>query len=288
MKLKIDNSHEIEEVQIKELIDLCHEDYYLLGILKSNKLVFKHTAYIEEKLVGVIMGWKSEFHPYCTYFRLLTNPFYSSNEIENKLFAKLGKQNLPLQTSIWETAINLKQFYESNGFREIRRTYMPVLKVDSINDDLGIAYDRLIKTLKEILINPTLKNKLLHFVRKTYEETHLDNPVADKSLKEWEELLLDDVLIDGSLIYLDSLEQNIKAYSFLHKSAQPHTFELGWCGSVGFDFLQCLLRKQIHYAKSCNVHFILGEFDTTSPEAMFSLATLPFEPCPTWITYQNK
>ncbi|WP_391122214.1 hypothetical protein [Psychrobacillus sp. L3] len=279
------SSHEIDEEQIRELIEFCQEDYFLLGILKSTKLVFKHTAYIEGKLVGVIMAWKNDFHPYCTYFRLLANPLYSSWNIESKLIAKLGKQNLPLQTSIWETATNLKQFYESNGFKEIRRTYMPVLKVDAV--DLEIVDDCSIKTLKEILLNPTLKIKLLHFVRKTYEETHLDNPVAEKSLEEWEQLLVDDVIVDGSFIYLDKLEQNIKAYSFLHESDQPYTLELGWCGSVKFDFLQSLLLKQLHYAKEHNVEFLQGEFDTTSPYAMFSLGALPFEPCPTWITYQK-
>ncbi|WP_391209308.1 hypothetical protein [Psychrobacillus sp. L4] len=279
------SSHEIDEEQIRELIEFCQEDYFLLGILKSKKLIFKQTAYIEGKLVGVIMAWKNDFHPYCTYFRLLTNPRFSSWNIESKLIAKLGKQNLPLQTSIWETATNLKQFYETNGFKEIRRTYMPTLKVDAV--DLEIVDDCSIRTLKEILFNPTLKINLLQFVRKTYEETHLDNPVAEKSLEEWEKLLVEDVLVEGSFIYLDKLEQNIKAYSFLHESDQPNTLELGWCGSVEFDFLQSLLFKQLHYAKEHNVEFLQGEFDTTSPYAMFSLGVLPFEACPTWITYQK-
>ncbi|MFJ8067009.1 GNAT family acetyltransferase [Psychrobacillus sp. NPDC096426] len=269
MTIIIDSSHDINEEQVRELIEVCHEENYLLGILKSNKLICKHIAYIEGKLVGLIMAWKNDFHPYCTYFRLLTNPLYNSSEIESKLYARLGKQNLPLQTSIWETATNLKQFYESRGFIEIRRTYMPVLKVDAVHEDLWIVENRSIKTLKAVLVNPPLKTKLLQFVRKTYKETHLDNPVAEKSLEEWENLLLDDVLVDGSFIYLD-------------------TFEFGWSGSVRFDFLQCLLIKQIHYAKERNVQFLQGEFDTTSPYAMFSLRILPFDPCPTWVTYQNK
>ncbi|QFF98949.1 hypothetical protein PB01_08950 [Psychrobacillus glaciei] len=279
------SSHEIDEEQMRELIEFCQEDYFLLGILKSKKLIFKQTAYIEGKLVGVIMAWKNDFHPYCTYFRLLTNPFYSSWNIESLLLAKLGKQSLPLQTSIWESTTNLKQLYEANGFKEIRRTYMPVLKVDAV--DLEIVNDCSIKKLKELLINPTLKIKLLQFVRKTYEETHLDNPVADKSLEEWEKLLIEDVLVEGSFIYLDKLEQNVKAYSFLHESDQPNTLELGWCGGVEFDFLHSLLLTQLHYAKEHNVEFLQGEFDTTSPYAMFSLSALPFAPSSAWVTYRN-
>lgn len=279
---------ESDEEQVKQLIDVCQEQAYLLRILKSKRLKFGFTARIATKVVGLVMGWKSDFHPHCTYIRILTNPFYNGWNIEEKLFSKMGKQALPLQTSIWETANNLKQFYESNGFQEIRRTYMPILNVNEVINHVEIVGDRSIKTLNEVLLNPTLKMILVQFVRKTYEETHLDNPVVEKTVEEWEELMLADVLGDGSFIYLDACEQNIKAYSFLHTSDEPNTFELGWCGSVGFDFLKCLLIKQIHYAKTSNIPFLQGEFDTTSPDAMFSLGILPFAPCPTWITYQYK
>lgn len=286
MNIIIDSSNEINVEQVEKLIDLCHEDYYILKILKSNKLLFRRNAYLGGKLVGMVMAWKNEFHPYCTYFRLLTNPSYTREDIEAKLFAELRKGELPFQTTIWETVTHLKEYYESSGVKEIRRTYMPILKVDAVIAQVERVEDCLIKTLKDVLTNQLLKLKLLQFVRKTYEETHLDNPVAKKSLEEWEKLLLDDVLVEGSFIYLDKFEQNIEAYSFLHDSAQPATFELGWCGCVRFEFLQRLLVKQIYYAKECNAHFLQGEFDTTSPFAMFSMKALPFEPCPTWITYQ--
>lgn len=287
LNLIIYKYNENDEKQVSHLINLCKEEQYLLRILKSEKLVLCYTAHIQNKVVGIIFVWKNDFHPYCTYFRLLTNPFYSNWNIEAKLLAKLGKQNLPLQTSIWETATKLKQFYESNGFKEIRRTYMPVLKLDAIENHLELVDDCSIKTLKEISMNSTLKINLLQFVKKTYEETHLDNPVVEKSLEEWEKLLVEDVIVDGSFIFLDKCEQNIKAYSFLHESDQPSSLELGWCGSVELDFLRPLLLKQLHYTKEHNVEFLQGEFDTTSPYAMFSLGVLPFDPCPTWITYQK-
>ena len=85
-----------------------------------------------KNVVGVFFAWGNNFHPYCTYFRIYTHPFYAELHIEEFLLNEIQKREnfkLPLQTSIWETSAHLKDYYEQNNFMEIRRTYMPILDV---------------------------------------------------------------------------------------------------------------------------------------------------------------
>ena len=44
-------------------------------------------------------------------------------------------------------------------------------------------------------------------------------------------IFADDLLPNGSYIYLDMDEEVIVAYSFLYESDRDDTLELGWCGT---------------------------------------------------------
>lgn len=98
-----------------------------------------------------------------------------------------------------------------------------------------------------------------------------------------------DVITDGTYLCIDSKEE-VLAYSFLHESEEDDTLEFGWCGANNVrnvDLLLDLTKYQIEYAVKNNINFIIGEFDTTDNYAMEVLESLPFESCPTWITYQK-
>ena len=103
-------------------------------------------------------------------------------------------------------------------------------------------------------------------------------------------ILADDVLLDGSFLIIDE-EHQIMAYSFLHTSEKDNTVELGWCGTHTIDdlsLLKLLVFEQFMYANKHGYSFIQGEFDSTSIYAMEILKSVPFNPCPTWITYQRS
>ncbi|OON61834.1 GNAT family acetyltransferase, partial [Klebsiella pneumoniae] len=199
---------------------------------------------------------------------------------------------LPLQTAIWETSAHLKDYYEQNNFMEIRRTYMPILDVQKILPIKATLHSNYrVQTLSTILSNNNFFEKLAHLVKTNYEYTHLANPVASFSLETWQEMILaDDVLLDESLLIINE-EHQIKAYSFLHTSEKDNTVELGWCGTHTIDdlsLLKLLVFEQFMYANKHGYSFIQGEFDSTSIYAMEILKSFPFNPCPTWITYQKE
>lgn len=285
-----------DEARLKGLLDLSFEDDVLLTFLHHHTFKFAYSAFYENELVGVIFGWESKFHPNCTYFRILSNPFYGRYGVEEKLLAKidgLKGSNGPLQTSIWETAINLRNLYEEKGFRKIRKTYMPVLQVKDIKNEMPFSDNNnyTIKTLAEIKSNDELMEKLTRVVKENYEKAHQVNPVADVEVDEWKKLILaDGTLIYGSYVHLDKRGKEIIAYSFLHESDRKNTYEFGWCGCSDKRLkalIPQLVLQQIRYAIGQNVRTIVGEFDTTDRYAMEVLKTFPFAPCPTWITYQK-
>lgn len=219
------------ELQVKQLIDLYNEESYLFHLLRDNITKCTYVAYYKKHVVGVFFTWHSNFHPYCTYFRIYTNPFYSELHIEQFLLNEIQKREnfkLPLQTSIWETSAYLKSYYEEQNFMEIRRTYMPILdvqKIIPIGTTLHSNYD--VQNLSNILPNNSFFEKLAHLVKTNYEDTHLANPVASFPLETWKEkILADDVLLDGSFVMIDE-ENEIIAYSFLHTSEKDNTVELG-------------------------------------------------------------
>ncbi|MED0873085.1 GNAT family acetyltransferase [Bacillus mobilis] len=283
------------ELKVKQLIDLYNEDSYLFNLLRDSKAKCAYVAYYKKDVVGIFFAWDSNLHPYCTYFRIYTNPFYSGLPIEQYLLAEIQKREnfkLPLQTSIWETSAHLKSYYEEQNFMEIRRTYMPILdvqKIIPIDTMLHSNYD--VQSLSNILSNNSFFEKLAHLVKTNYEDTHLANPVASFPLEVWKErILADDALLDGSFVMIDE-ENEIIGYSFLHTSEKDNTVELGWCGThstENLSLLKLLVFKQAMYANKHGYSFIQGEFDSTSIYAMEILKSFPFNPCATWITYQKE
>ncbi|HLR69629.1 MAG TPA: hypothetical protein VK105_21280, partial [Virgibacillus sp.] len=130
MQIIIREYEKIDQEQLKVLLDLSFEEEDLLSILNDSRYKFAYSAYANDELVGVAFGWISSFHPNCTYFKILSHPVYAYGDVIEKLLSKIESLEFidyPLQTSIWETSLYAKGVYEQNGFKEIRRTYMPTL-----------------------------------------------------------------------------------------------------------------------------------------------------------------
>lgn len=296
MQIIIKKYEEQDEEQLKELFYLCFEDENLLNILSNNRFKFAYSAFFENKLVGIMLSWQNSFHPYCTYFRILVNPIYHFSNIAEQLLSKiedLKTRNVPLQTSVYETAASLISTYKENGFKVIRRTYSPTLKVSDIVD--YIPYNRenhQIKNVREILSNELLMEELTHFAKWIYEKTHEANPVANFEIDKWQELIFtDDLVQNGSYIYLDKNEKSIIAFSFLYESDESGSLEVGWCGSAEDEhkmLIPQLFFHQVHYAIRNGFQFIIGEFDSTDEYAMELLNNFPFAPSPTWLTLQKE
>ncbi|MBU0906417.1 MAG: GNAT family acetyltransferase [Firmicutes bacterium] len=293
------NSPNIEV--IKEILsnwvwedDFTHR-YFLRGIhIKNN--ICTYEAYENGMLVGLITAWKSEFHPSCTYFAIVTKP-HIGIEIETVLIEALSnfkEIDLPLQTTIWESSYGLKTFYEKVGFLEVRRTYMPLLRTSKIDFQLVFpdfnGQDICIQDINSICNHKELKIKLINLVRENYEKAHTVNPVGVHSFQKWEELIFnEDTIKSGSFIILKDNE--ILAYSLLHYSNTPNHFEFGWRGTkenTDVQFMLILTASQINFAIENGVKHIEAEVDTTDYFSVEMLKFFPFSPAPTLLTFQKR
>ncbi|OZU87131.1 hypothetical protein CIL03_18270 [Virgibacillus indicus] len=297
MQINIRKYESQDEVQLKHLIKLCYENENLITISKSPKMKVAYSAFDQNKLVGAVFAWKNDFHPFCTYFRLLISPEYKKEKIAGLLLSKLQEQdevNLPLQTSIWETNASLCEFYKATGFETVRKTYLPRLPVSDLEIFLSIKnnyIDYSLKTLAEITTDNHMMEKLTQLVKRAYEQTHMANPVAEIGLEKWKRLILsEDTLTNGSYVYVDSTSSEILAFSLLHESDSSDTVELGWSGSTNHTSIKLipqLILQQIIFAEEKEYKYMEGEFDTTSKFAMEVLRTIPFPSSAAWVTFQK-
>src|SRR5690625_102694 len=296
MSIVIKRYNKADEKQLQSLISMSFEEASVVNIVRTSRVEFAYSAFVSNKLVGAIFGWKNKFHPNCMYFRIVSHPFYVHYPIEEKLLNKAKNiKHHPLITSIWETSARLKSLYIKNGFKEMRRTYMPKLYLT--NDIVREIKNRdknnyFIKSLAEISSNKELMNKLTSLVKRNYESMHQENPIKSMDLANWKSLILaEDTILNGSYIFVNEKQSEIIAYSFLHESDTMNVVELGWCGCIDNRYkhlIPQLIFQQIKYCLSQNINSLLGEFDTTDHYAMEVLKSFPFTPCPTWITYVSR
>lgn len=281
--------------EVDQLFEESFEGDSLRNIFSSTMCTVSYVAFIEDEVIGLLFAWENPFHPEGTYFRLLTEPEYTTVQVKKGMFNKLREEadrGQPFITSVMETAISARDFYERNGFKEIRRTFMPTLAVDEITDSLAIKdlQEKDLKSLREVMKDEGIFTELAHLVKENYEISHIINPVRQMGIEEWKELIAsEDTLLDGSFIQLNEAGETL-AYSFLHESDTEDTYELGWCGSsdIGrMGILPFLVGQQIHYARKKNIKYLLGEFDTTDPFAMEVMRGFSFKPLPAWISYKG-
>src|SRR5690625_662865 len=296
MSIVIKRYNKADEKQLQSLISMSFEEASVVNIVRTSRVEFAYSAFVGDKLVGVIFGWKNKFHPNCTYFRIVSHPFNVDYAVEEKLLYKTKNiKHRPLITSIWETSARLKSLYMKNGFKEMRRTYMPTLYLTS-----DIAQEIKIKdknkssmlSLAEVSSNKELMSELLSLVKRNYENMHQENPIKSMDLTNWKSLILaEDTILNGSYVFIDERKNEILAYSLLHESDTMNVGELGWCGCIDNRYkhlIPQLIFQQIKYCLSQNINSLLGEFDTTDHYAMEVLKSFPFTPCPTWITYVSR
>ncbi|CAG9622069.1 hypothetical protein [Sutcliffiella rhizosphaerae] len=289
------NVEALKEVLSKWLGDDTFSQQYFLRGLNTKHRLCTYEAYESEKLVGLITAWNSEFHPYCTYFAMVTEA-HMGYEIETVLVNALlnvEKIKFPLQTSIWESSYRLKSFYEQSEFLEVRRTYMPSLMVSKVDIE-GIfpefnQQDIYIKDMKSIGNQQELIIQLINLVKKNYEVSHTINPVSVQSFETWKKLIFNkDLIEDGSYIVLKDNE--IHAYSLLHYSNTPNKLDFGWRGTKNNNDMRLMLMLtalQINYAEKKGIHTIEAEVDSTDKFSIEMLKFFPFSPTPSLLTFQK-
>ncbi|OXL81737.1 hypothetical protein BCV73_00615 [Paenibacillus sp. SSG-1] len=270
--------------------------YFMRG-LNSQFNLFTYEAIVDGSIVGLVTAWHNKFHPYCTYLSTVVNPLHQQ-QVETILLQHVESFEgikFPLQTSIWETSLRLKDFYENKGFVEIRRTYTPKLKTSSIPihdlNNFFISKDSpTVISIKEILHDEKFKERLIILIRDNYQKTHKVNPLGIHDVDYWRNMVFaEDLILDASYVVLKRNE--VQAFALLHYSDAPNEVEFGWRGTTEDSDIHLILwltAYQIDFARDHGYEYIAGEIDTTDPYSLEILKAFPFSPSPALITYQKQ
>ncbi|MEN2767858.1 hypothetical protein [Ornithinibacillus xuwenensis] len=225
------NQEQVEK--LKQLISVSSLETDEINIV-NQPYKYAYSAFHQNEMIGLIVAWKSSFHPHCTYFRVIHHPEYTNlvDELITEMEENLHEDEYPLQTVVMENTY-LDRYYATNSYQVARKTYLPSVLVSLCHaEGIELPENRLIMSLDGISTNPNLVQKLINLVKSVYEQTHLINPVAELELATWRKMIFaEDTIMLGSYVCLDEKGDDIVAFSLLHESDKPKTIELGWCGS---------------------------------------------------------
>ena len=244
--------------------------------------------YSVESVSGMVVAASthcSAWHPHCVYVRLAFD-FNCVDERAIQFMIEFLKDEvkMPLFFLIDDRFSYLDKLLSQKGFRLIRQTEIINIKPESFSTE-NDASDKEVKTVAQILNDPALLSSLIEICKKTYTETHVDNPVADLSNSSWENVILDDLI--GSSSYVVVNGNGVIAFSLMYEG-EENSWELGWIGvaySEGMALLDLILNKQLHNAKEQKIEYIEKEVDSTCPYSLHIVKSLTYDVSETWYAF---
>ena len=248
---------------------------------KMNKGIFSLDNENGPELVAT--AHTSTRHPNCIYVCLA----YDFNRLDKsalRLMIDFLKNEFekPLFFLIDDRFIGLDKLLLEQEFRWIRKT--EVINIHSKKSEI-VRLDNEIKTVSQILHEPTLMFSLVELCKSIYTKTHLDNPVADLPSSSWRNIILDDLIEENSYIVLN--ENSVIAFSFMHQG-EENDWELSWIGvedSSKLTLLDFLLNRQLQDAVECGIVTIEKEVDTTCPYSLHIAKSLSHNVLETWYAF---
>ncbi|MCG3087491.1 hypothetical protein [Sporosarcina cyprini] len=207
----------------------------------------------------------STWHPHCIYVRLAyewSTADYASLANVVKYIREVYKK--PLFFLLDDRFSLLQSILPENGIPMIRKTEIIRFKPAG---ELR-TNEKHFRTVSDIKSDPTLETSLVHLCKRTYTETHLDNPVAEMPDEEWRSVIYDGLLETYS--YVAERDEAIIGFSLLYE-ADSSGWELGWVGvdaAESMYLLEGMLIKQLEDALKEGAAFIEKEVDSTCPYSL--------------------
>jgi hypothetical protein len=296
----VPSSHKYSDF-INRLIKITSDDHMMIPIHKvmtvqGKKFDTTYIALLDKEPVGFYSIWTNNFHPHSLYFYIIIEDKYLQRKIGTALFRHMLTLNIDLtylQCSFYETASAGSYFLEHLGFKRYRTTQEDQIDIKHVKsqpdhyflkeNDLKISTLTALKSDKEIL-------ELAEIVKQTYIDAHLDNPVQNISTDVWKNLILDDVIKDGSFII--KKDNKMIAFALMH-ACDASSMDLGWRGVTdAFDYIrpgliEILTLKQIEYAQNHEIFILNTEIDDTDKWSTDMLGFLNLKKKKRWISYQK-
>jgi hypothetical protein len=270
---------------------------------KTDSVTF--LAFEGNQLLGMMTRFERSFHPHTTTLEFGFDPRMNNGlrrQLEEALFDQTVRD--VAKTRIFRAQFLENQFQEirflhDKRFLEMRRTYMPKVNVSSLpatlfEDDLRMVLERgfSIRGLHELQNDPDFMLRLTEANRDHYLATHGINPPREYDLNDWQNIAYNEDLIpQAAFVALE--DDRIAAFSSLCNSESDDACDVAWFASTAAysaDSLmlnRALKAKELEYARVNNVTNLCFEFDSTDPQAMALLESMPIDPGLALITFQT-
>ena len=169
---------------------------------------------------------KSSWHPNCIYVQLAYNLEWADEQALQSIIAELkSKYEQPLFFLLDDRFYQLQELLTRIQFKMIRET--EIIHIDPPQTSRKAVQDDRIQSIREIRNNEARMDSLVQLCKKTYTETHIDNPVATLPTESWRNAVLDGLMEEHSYVIVNG--QDISAFSLLYEDNE-NSWELGWIG----------------------------------------------------------
>jgi hypothetical protein len=279
------------------------ESEWELYLPKRDSVTF--LAFQHEQLLGMMTRFERPFHPFTTTLEFAIDPATDNGlrrQLEEALFERIvcdvAKDRI-FRAQVLEHQLQEIQFLQRKQFLEMRRTWTPKVNVsglpadlfvDSLNAILERGYS--IHRFNELRHDPEFMRRLTEANREYYLATHQINPPRNCNLHEWKSIAYDEDLIPEAAFVALKNDQ-IAAFSSLCLSDSEDGCDVAWFASIPEHLTDSLLlnqalkAKELEYAQKHAITNLCFEFDSTDPQSMALLETMPIDRGLAWITYQT-
>ncbi|MCG7342627.1 hypothetical protein MHZ92_00695 [Sporosarcina sp. ACRSL] len=238
----------------------------------------------EKEILVLASTHKSYWHPHCIYVRLAYNLDAVDEQALQSIISELkSTYDQPLFFLLDDRFNQLKEMLARNKFKMIRKT--AIIHIDPTQSVGKTERDERILSIRQIRDNKARMDCFVQLCKKTYTETHTDNPVANLPIESWKDAALDGLMDEHSYVIVDGLE--ITAFSLLYESDEK-SWELGWIGVndlARITDLDRLIHRQIEDAVKQGISFIEKEVDSTCPYSLHICESLKYEVAETLYAY---
>ena len=226
-------------------------------------------------VIVVATTHQSPWHPHCIYVRLA----FDLNRIDKDALKQLiGYLKIifdqPLLFLIDYRFKSLDHVLLDKGLQLFRKTEVITFhpqKRAMTTADYGV------NAVSEIANERILMHSLFELCKTIYTETHIDNPVGDFPLANWESIIMEDLIKEFSYVVIE--ENKVIAFSLMYQ-VEEGKWELGWIGVENLSeiiLLDHLITMQLDDATKLGVVAIEKEVDSTCPYSLHIAESLSYE-----------
>ncbi|EHO49900.1 hypothetical protein [Lentilactobacillus kisonensis] len=228
-----------------------HEIFRAMQLYPDNAKVYHPHGTIDATSVF----WLNKLHPNALNFAAFVDPKASEPLVLSKRI--LGD----IQKLAWKFDVNriitsdyapqhtFNQWLTHQGFRLTEKAVQPTLRLSEVTiPEPDKPLDGQLLTAAQLLTQENLWQQIAQSSLSHYQAQHPNNPVANISLNDWQQLLSANLIPQAPVVLLDA-DNHFESTCFLYQQAKGQAM-LNYPAEANNGKLMVLVNAQLHWLKS--------------------------------------